>query len=276
MTKCLNGKDLADFIKARQASQVRFLRQSKKIIPKLTIFINNNDPVIDTYVRLKQLYGADIGVEVEIKRCLFSTEDLIKEIKNSNLDPNTHGIIVQLPVRDIASTDEVLLAVAPKKDVDGLSGKSSFDSATATAINWLLTGYNIDLKNKKIAIVGAGRLVGAPLYKMWSNSNLNVFQYTKATTNLGDELKDKDLIVSGVGVPGLIKENMVKNGAVIVDAGSASEKGVIVGDVAQNVREREDIIITPVKGGVGPLTIASLFDNVIQAASFSSDAKNSR
>ena len=266
MTKYLNGKDLADFVKVRQATQVRSLRQSEKIIPKLTIFINNNDPVIDTYVRLKQVYGADIGIEVEIKRCLTSSEDLIEEIKKANLDTSVHGIIVQLPIKEASITDKVLSSVAPEKDVDGLSGKSSFDSATAVAINWLLTGYNVDLKNKKIAIVGAGRLVGAPLYKMWTNSNLNVSQYDKETVNLGDKLKDKDIIVSGVGKPGLIAESMVKDGAVIVDAGSASEKGVIKGDVDESVYSREDVIITPAKGGVGPLTIASLFDHVIQAA----------
>ena len=139
-----------------------------------------------------------------------------------------------------------------------------FDSATATAINWLLSGYDIDLSDKKIALVGRGRLVGAPLYRMFKNSGLDVtvFGHDADLT----VLRNYDVIISATGVAHLIKSEMVKSGAVLVDAGTASEGGKLVGDVAPEVLERKDLkAITPAIGGVGPLTVAALFDNVIRA-----------
>lgn len=269
MTKYLNGKDLADFIKVRQLIQVRSLRQSKKIIPKLLIIINSDSQVINTYVNLKKIYGEDIGVEVEVKNVPNDYQLLTKEIKSANDDSSVHGIIVQLPIFDTSKTDSAIKLINPKKDVDGLTGEKSFDSATAVAINWLLTGYNIDLKNKDIAIVGAGRLVGSPLYKMWSKSNIKADLYDKDTKDLQEKLICKDIVITGVGKPGLIKPTMIKHGATIVDAGAASEGGVIKGDVEPSVYDRQDITITPKIGGVGPLTVAALFDHVIQAASTS-------
>ena len=138
-------------------------------------------------------------------------------------------------------------------------------SATATAIDWLLAGYNVTLRGKKIALVGNGRLVGAPLAALWRSQELDVTTYDDTTPSL-DVLRSADVIVSAAGVPGLIQSSMIAPGAVVVDAGTASENGAIVGDVATDVRERGDVTITPVRGGVGPLTIAALFDNVITAA----------
>ena len=164
--------------------------------------------------------------------------------------------------------------ITPKKDVDGLAqnydnsdtaSKRKFESATATAINWLLTGYNIDLAGKKIALVGRGRLVGAPLERMWKASGLDVTVF-RHDSDLG-LLSDYDVIVTATGVPHLIKSKMVAPGAVVVDAGTASEDGVLVGDVDDAVRERTDLsAITPKIGGVGPLTVSVLFEDVIAAA----------
>ena len=183
-----------------------------------------------------------------------------------------HGIIVQLPLLNPSETDEVLAEISPSKDVDGLCIDSKFDAATPIAINWLLAGYNVELMGKKIAIVGRGRLVGAPLEKMWLNSNLNVTVFEE-----GDDLSrlaNFDVIVTATGVPDLIRSEMVRLGAVVVDAGTASEHGKIVGDVASEVRNRTDVTITPVKGGVGPLTVSALFDNVILAARRVADQQN--
>ena len=130
-------------------------------------------------------------------------------------------------------------------------------------ISWLLAGSGVDLKGKKVAIVGRGRLVGAPLEKMWLKSGVDVTVFEK-----GDDLSqliNYDIIVSATGVPGLIKSQMIKAKTVVVDAGTASENGKIVGDVSEEVRQRNDVILTPKKGGVGPLTVSALFDNVITA-----------
>lgn len=269
--KILNGKELAGFIKERQAKQVRMLRQSYKIYPKLAIVTNVDNDVIDVYMRLKQQYGADILIDVEIHRT--SPEDTLEIINQLNNREDIQAIIVQLPVADSDSVDTILAAVDPSKDVDGLGPESTFDAATPMAINWLLAGYSIELKGKKIALVGRGRLVGGPLEKMWRNSGLTVDCFEK-----GDDLTllaDYDVIVSATGQPHAITSEMIKPGAVVVDAGTASEDGVIVGDISDAIRQREDLTITPQKGGVGPLTVSALFDNVITAClRIANQAKN--
>ena len=257
----LNGSELAGFIKERQAKQVRALRQAWHINPRLAIVTDVENPVIETYMRLKQRYGADILIDVEIHRVLAGGAlEVIQELNNRD---DVQGIILQLPISNSDQTEELLESIRKDKDVDGLRKKAIFQAATPTAINWLLAGYGVDLKGKKVAIVGRGRLVGAPLEKMWLKSGVDVTVFEK-----GDDLSqliNYDIIVSATGVPGLIKSQMIKAKAVVVDAGTASENGKIVGDVSEEVRQRNDVIITPKKGGVGPLTVSALFDNVITA-----------
>ena len=257
----LNGSELAGFIKERQAKQVRALRQAWHINPRLAIVTDVENPVIETYMRLKQRYGADILIDVEIHRVpAGGALEVIQELNNRD---DVQGIILQLPISNPEQTEELLESIREDKDVDGLRKKAIFQAATPTAINWLLAGYGVDLKGKKVAIVGRGRLVGAPLERMWLKSGVDVTVFEK-----GDDLFqliNYDIIVSATGVPGLIKSQMVKAKAVVVDAGTASENGKIVGDVSEEARQRDDVIITPKKGGVGPLTVSALFDNVITA-----------
>ena len=263
MVKELSGRELAGFIKERQAHIVRSLR-GKKIFPKLLILRDSDNPVITKYVTLKQHYGEDIGVAVE-DFYAKSLDELKTKIQSANADPTISGMIVQLPILDKDATDEVVNLIDPKKDVDGLSGHGKFDSATATAVNWLLTGYDIDLENSRIALVGRGRLVGTPLYKIFKNSGYNVELFHRGS-NL-KELRDFDIVITATGAPHLIRAVHIKPGAVLVDAGTASEKGVLVGDVDEEVRTREDLAaITPKVGGVGPLTVSVLFENVIFAS----------
>ncbi|MBC7869133.1 bifunctional 5,10-methylenetetrahydrofolate dehydrogenase/5,10-methenyltetrahydrofolate cyclohydrolase [Candidatus Saccharibacteria bacterium] len=262
--KILDGAELAGFIKERQLKQVRALRQSWRVIPRLAIIQTTDIAVIDVYIRLKQVYGADILVEVDVHK--IEQVDLMAQIETLNKDDSVHGIIIQLPLTDSSQTDAAVSAVAPEKDVDGLGQGAVFTPATAMAIDWLLAGYNVALEGKVIAIVGNGRLVGEPLARLWLGAGLNVTVYDDTTLDLTSSLCESQVIVTATGVPGLIKRDMVQTGAVVVDAGTASEHGKIVGDVGADVRELDDITITPLKGGVGPLTVAALFDNVIQAA----------
>ena len=256
--KLLNGSELAGFIKERQAHQVRSLKTK----PHLLIIRDSDNPVILKYVGLKKRYGEDIGVEVEE----FYSDDYDKitdKIRQANQNDKVTGIIIQLPLVDKSKTDELCNLISPSKDVDGLSENPKFDSATATAIIWLLSGYGIELKGKKIAIVGRGKLVGAPLYKMFTDSDYDVNLFHRGSDLT--KLKQYDIIITATGVPGLISDSMVGPGAVIVDAGTASEGGVLKGDVADQVRELNNLTaITPTTGGVGPLTISALFDHVIQ------------
>lgn len=292
--KILNGAEIAAYMKENQAHQVRSLR-AHGVRPKLVILRDSNNPVITKYVQLKQHYGEDIGVVVED----WYHSDVAAGIQRANTANDVHAMIIQLPLQDHAKTDDLVRQISPNKDVDGLatemcysSGdiifakndnttpidtdknlmfnsfgdiKPSFESATATAINWLLAGYDVQLQGKKIAIVGRGRLVGAPLARMWQTSGYDVTVFRRQS-NLA-ELVNYDIIVSATGVPHLIKPEMVKSGAVVVDAGTASEDGVLMGDVDESVRERGDLAaITPKVGGVGPLTVTALFEHVLMAA----------
>jgi methylenetetrahydrofolate dehydrogenase (NADP+)/methenyltetrahydrofolate cyclohydrolase len=269
--KVLNGRELADFIKARQAHQVRALRQADHVFPKLAILTTSGaggtpqNPIIETYMRLKQHYGADILIEVEIHR--VPAGELNELIQKLNQDATVHGMIVQLPLDQFTGDlDQLLSSVAPPKDVDALGARAQWDPATPMAINWLLAGYNIDLKQKHVVIVGDGRLVGHPLARMWRNSGVDVTVLDETSAPLHDQLIQADAVVTATGVPNLIRSDDLKIGAVVVDAGTASENGRVVGDLADDVRLRSDLIMTPIKGGVGPLTITALMDNVIRAA----------
>ena len=262
--KKLDGKELSEFITERQARQVRALRQASHVAPKLAIIQTIDDPVIDMYVRLKRAYGEDILIDVDVHKVAQS--ELLKTVATLNKDDSVHGIIIQLPLADPTETDEAVNAVLPAKDVDGLGDNAILTPATATAIDWLLAGYNVELRGRPIAIVGNGRLVGEPLAALWATAGLDITVYDDSTEDLTNELRKAQIIVTATGVPGLITSQMVQPGAVIVDAGTASENGKLVGDVSDELREREDLTITPKKGGVGPLTVAALFDNVIQAA----------
>ena len=264
--RLLNGRELAGFIKMRQAKQVRVLRQEHGIEPKLAIVTTAEDnPVIATYMRMKKRYGADILIDVDIHKVhQKDVRELLNKLSN---DDSVHAIIVQLPLEDMSEAKEILELVPAHKDVDGLGQDPKFDPATALAILWLLTGYNIDLDNKKVLLVGRGKLVGAPLEKLLLASGITPAIADKQTKDVKAECLKADVIVTATGVHGLIKPDMLKHGAVVVDAGVASEGGKTVGDVAPQVyEERDDLTITPVKGGVGPLTVCALFDNVIRAA----------
>lgn len=262
--KILNGRELAEFIKERQGREVRALRQAWNVNPKLAIVVTIDNPIIDLYVRLKQQYGADILIDVDVHRVeLTDVPTLLSKLSE---DSSIHGIIVQLPISDPTKTDEIVNLVAPGKDVDALGSQSKFDPATPMAILWLLAGYNIDLASKQVLLVGRGKLVGQPLERILKASDVNVRVADRSTEDLAAEVAEADIIITATGSPAILYADMIKKGAVVVDAGVASEDGKTVGDVAPDVYERDDLTITPVKGGVGPLTVCALFENVIRAA----------
>lgn len=254
--KLLSGTELASYIKEHQSKQFHSSPAT------LAIIRDNNSPVISKYVSLKKEYGTDIGVPVTDH--LVPTSDLPTTIASANADPSVTGIILQLPLLDPAQTSTLTAQIAPAKDVDGLSPTSNFDSATALSIHHLLAGYNIDLSTKKIAILGRGRLVGAPLAKLWQASGYDITVFDSKTPLT--TLPDFDLIVTATGHPNLITPKMIKPTAILIDAGTASEKGRLVGDISDSVRTLPHITITPKFGGVGPMTITMLFENLLKAS----------
>lgn len=263
--KLLNGKELAGYIKERQAREVRELRQARHVQPKLAIVLTTDHPTISVYVRMKKAYGADILIDVDIHR--IAQDDAPALIKQLNTDDAVHGIIVQLPLERPEETDEIVNLVAPEKDVDALGKNAKFEPATPLAIMWLLAGYNIDLQQgKQVLLVGRGKLVGAPLERIFKASGVNVSVADRQTTDLKSETLKADVIITATGSPAILYPEMIKQGAVVVDAGVAGEEGKTVGDLAPEVYERDDLTLTPTKGGVGPLTVCALFENVIRAA----------
>lgn len=260
--KLLSGAELAGFIKERHARQVRALH-AQKIFPKLAIVQVKDDPAINAYVNLKKKYGADIGIDVEVHTPKQSQAPAV--IKRLNEDESVHGIIVQLPLVDTSQTEEIVNMVAPEKDVDALGENAKFEPATPNAIMWLLAGHNINLAGKKVLLIGRGKLVGAPLEKIFKNSGIEVMVIDGPTDRLAQITEEADVIIAAANTPNILHASMIKPGTVIVDAGVAGED--LLGNVAPDVYEREDIVITPQKGGVGPLTVCALFENVIRAAS---------
>ena len=262
--KVLNGRELAEFIKERQAHVVRGLRQAGHLEPKLAIILTIDHPTIAVYTRMKKAYGADLLIDVDIHR--IKQDDAPALIATLNADDSVHGIIVQLPLERPEETEELVNLVAPSKDVDGLGKQAQFDPATPMAILWLMAGYNVALEGKRILLVGRGKLVGAPLERMLRSSGYDVTVADRETKDLQTEALQADVIITATGSPAILFPSMIKQGAVVVDAGVAGEEGKTVGDLAPEVYERDDLTITPTKGGVGPLTVCALFENVIIAA----------
>ena len=262
--KLLSGAEMSGFIKERQARAVRGLRQAHGVNPKLAIVATSDHPAIQVYMRMKQQYGADIGIAVDVHR--VNQADAMPLLERLNADTEVHGVIVQLPLADPSKTDEICDQVLPAKDVDALGRAATYEPATPMAILWLLAGYNVELKGKKIVLVGRGKLVGAPLERQLRSSSLEVEVVDRSTLDIATVLQKADIIISATGQPGIVTSAMIKPGAVVVDAGVAGEQGKTTGDLADDVYERLDLTITPRKGGVGPLTICALFENVLRAA----------
>ena len=263
--KFLDGSQVAEYMQPRQLKAVRSLKQVHHINPRLSIVNSNSSMPTTTYLRLKQQYGTRIEVDVDLHQ--VSEDELKVKIKELNDDDLVQGIVLQLPLNKRHLEDELCNLINPIKDVDGLNEKSNYDSATATAIYWLLVSYGVDLLHKQIMIVGRGKLVGRPLVSLFNKLNLD-FQIMDETNSDLNLLKTKDIIISAVGQPNLIQSQYLKSQAIVVDAGVSIVNNKLQGDVDLAVyQSRDDLTITPVQGGVGPLTIAILFDNLIRACS---------
>ncbi len=226
--KLLNGAELAEFIKERQAKQVRALRQAHGIAPKLAVVLTGESVAADRNFKLKQSYGADILIDVDVHS--VDQTQAAEIIRQLNSDPAVHGIIVQPPAAEIINT------VAAEKDVEGLSQHAVLEASAPLAIDWLLAGYNVDLRGKHIVIVEQNELAGELLAKRWQTSGFDAVVIESRAENLAAVIKEADVLICASVTEGLISKETVKPNAVIVDR------------------------------GVGPLTVCALFENVIRAA----------
>lgn len=257
----LYGNELAGYIKQQQLERVRSLQHLRQK-PHLAI-ISNEEVVSDKYIQKKQEHGADIGVNVTVHQP--SPREHVEIIRQYNEDASVHGIVVQLPLPGSNDTENVLSVIAPRKDVDGLHPETSYSTPAATAILWLLSNYDIALTDKTVGVIGQGHLVGKPLVRMLRQSGIEPLICDKTTENFEDVTARSDIIVTATGKPKFITSDYIRPGAVVIDAGTTYQDGVLTGDVDPAVYDREDVWVSPVPGGIGPLTICALFDNLLRA-----------
>lgn len=271
MTKIIDGKKIASEIIDRLRREVSKL--SKK--PRLAIITINADARSLKYVELKQQKASEIGVNVEIMD--WSSLDLkscIKKMRVIANNPEINGIIVQLPATGMGDIQKVLDEIPTSKDVDGLStnslgavmrGQSDMIPATPKAILEILQFETIKTMGKRILIIGQGKLVGKPLAMLLKGRNMLVKTADSNTINLNKLCKSADVIISAVGKPRIINSQMLKSGAVVIDAGISEVGSSMVGDVDYDGLEGIASRVAKVPGGVGPVTVACLLENVVEA-----------
>ncbi|MCK4319358.1 bifunctional 5,10-methylenetetrahydrofolate dehydrogenase/5,10-methenyltetrahydrofolate cyclohydrolase [Candidatus Micrarchaeota archaeon] len=266
----LYGKPVAEKILSEIKTEVGKLKEK----PRLSIILVGKNPASEIYVNKKLKIAGELGVEATLHEFGegVKEEDLLEEIKELN-ESEEDGIMVQLPLPKHIDEKKVLETINPEKDVDGfhpcnlgklMIGNPAFVSATPYGIMHLLEHYGIELEGKEAVVVGRSNIVGKPMGILLLNKNATVTLCHSRTRNLEEHTKRADVLVVAVGKAGLIKKKMVKKGAVVVDVGINRVNGKVVGDVERDVEEIAKL--TPVPGGVGPLTVAMLMKNTLNAA----------
>lgn len=274
----IDGKSLASKIQSQITQDVIKLKESKNITPGLAVILVGDDAASHSYVKMKARACKDVGFYsiVHEMPSSISQEEIIATISMMNQNPRIDGILVQLPLPKHIDTTKIIEVIDPKKDVDGfhpynvgrmMTGLESFVACTPLGVMKLFEEYNIDLQGKDVCVVGASNIVGKPMANLLVNANATVTVTHIYTKDLASHTKNADIIIVGTGVQGLIKEDMAKEGAVVIDIGfNRLEDGSIVGDVDFANVSKKCSYITPVPGGVGPMTIAMLLSNTFDAA----------
>lgn len=264
----LDGKKVAEQI----LSEVQQDAKGKSL--RLVVIQVGENIVSHTYITEKQKIGQDIGIEVTLHEfpSTIAQQELQDEIESLGEAPEVTGLIVQLPLPDHIEMKEILDVIPMNKDVDVLSS-AAFDQfshgvfpvlpPTVAAVRAIFSSYGIQMHGKKIVIIGSGRLVGWPLSVWMKNEGVSFQIADKETTDIQSLTQEADIIISGVGKKNLVTGGMIKVGAVVVDAGTSVEQGKTTGDVDFESVSQKASYISPVPGGVGPVTVACLFQNLV-------------
>ncbi|MBI2411548.1 MAG: bifunctional 5,10-methylenetetrahydrofolate dehydrogenase/5,10-methenyltetrahydrofolate cyclohydrolase [Candidatus Kerfeldbacteria bacterium] len=268
ITKILNGKGLA--AKIRMELKGKIAKSGKK--PGLGVVLVGVDPASQMYVNFKTQASQEVGMVLE--SCEFeediSQKKLLRVIDKLNRNKKIHGILVQLPLPAHINQYEILEAIDPRKDVDGFHpanvgwlsiGKPYFMPATTRGIWTLVKSTPMDVRGKHVVMVGASNIVGKPTAQLFLNHGATVTICHKLTEGLAEHTKRADILITATGVANLITADMVKQGVMVIDAGISKHKGRVVGDVDYETVFEKAAYITPVPGGVGPMTVASLLQN---------------
>ena len=279
MAEIINGKKLAKEIREDLKIKCEELKE-KGIKPKLAVVMVGNDKASQVYVRNKSKVCDEIGIEFEEHLLEENIEQkvLIELLERLNKDSNVHGILLQSPIPAHLDINEAFRTIAPEKDVDGFNpvnvgklclNQDTFVSCTPYGIMKMFETYNIDLTGKDVTIIGRSNIVGKPLIQCCLNKNATVTVCHSKTKDLKQHTQNADIVIAAIGKSKFVTSDMIKQGAVVIDVGiNRSDDGTLTGDVDYENVYNKASYITPVPGGVGPMTIAMLMNNVIKACSF--------
>ncbi len=274
----IDGKNLAKKIREEVAEEVELLKKDRDITPGLAVVLVGNDPASHAYVKMKAKACKEAGIYSITHEMpeTISQSEIEETIAMMNKNPNIDGILVQLPLPSHIDTTKILELIDPKKDVDGfhpynfgrlMTGLDGFVPCTPLGVMEMLRAYDIDPKGKDACVVGASNIVGKPMAALLLNAFATVDVCHIYTKDLAAHTSRADILIVGVGKAGLVTEEMVKDGAVVIDIGiNRLEDGSLAGDVDFKGVASKCSYITPVPGGVGPMTIAMLLKNTIKAA----------
>lgn len=277
MAQILDGKELAKKVREGVKEQVDKLK-NKGINPKLAVVMVGNDSASAVYVKNKSNACRKAGIEFEEFLLPEETteEELINLIKKLNKDKNVHGILLQSPVPKHINIDRAFDTISPEKDVDGFNavnvgnltiGRDCLVSCTPYGVMRLLEEYNIDVSGKRAVVIGRSNIVGKPMLQCLLSKDATVTICHSKTKDLSEVVSEADIVISAIGKPNFVTGNMIKDGAVVIDVGiNRMEDGSLCGDVKFDEAESKASFITPVPGGVGPMTVAMLVENVVKAA----------
>lgn len=277
MAQVIDGKAIAAKIRTELKASVAELK-TKGIVPGLAVVLIGEDPASKVYVSMKEKACADVGIFSDEHKLSVETaeKELLELIARLNADPKIHGILVQLPLPKQINTEKVLEAISPDKDVDGfhpynvgrlMVGKPTFQPCTPYGVMVMLKEIGLDLTGKNVVVVGRSNIVGKPIAMMCLQQHATVTVCHSRTKNLAEVVKRADVVIAAVGVPEMIKGEWIKEGAVVIDVGvnRVGDKK-LVGDVEYAAAAERASAITPVPGGVGPMTITMLLYNTVKSA----------
>ena len=279
MAIIIDGKKLSQEIRSNLKIKCEELKE-KGINPKLAVIMVGEDKASQLYVRNKSKSCNEVGIEFEEFLLAENTkqEELIELIEKLNKDNSIHGILLQSPIPSHLDINEAFRAIAPEKDVDGFNpinvgklclNQDTFVSCTPYGIMKMFEAYDIDLTGKNVTILGRSNIVGKPLIQCCLNKNATVTVCHSKTKDIKEHTKNADIVISAIGKSKFVTADMIKQGAVVIDVGiNRGEDGKLTGDVDFGNVSKKASYITPVPGGVGPMTIAMLMNNVIKACSF--------
>ena len=274
----LDGKALSEKIKEEVKVEVAQLVEEKQITPGLAVILVGNDAASATYVASKAKSCKNAGIYSVVHEMpeSITQEELLETIARMNENPKLDGILVQLPLPKHIDTTVVLEAIDPLKDVDGfhpynvgrmVSNLDAFLPATPFGVMRMFQEYGIELSGKNVVVIGSSDIVGKPMASLLINAKATVTVCNSRTKDLASHTKAADIVVIAVGVPYLLKADMVKDGAIVIDVGiNRLDTGKLVGDADFESLKDKCSFLTPVPGGVGPMTIGMLLKNTIKAA----------